>query len=56
MARLADVLNLVHGALLVAPPNTPQQDQLAEAQRQLVEMMWREAIPAATRSPEGRLS
>jgi hypothetical protein len=47
MAQLDQVLTLVHGALEQASPNTRQQEQLAEAQRQLLEIMWLETVVGA---------
>ncbi len=51
MAELAEVLSLVHEALQEAPPNTHQQDQLATAQRELVELIWQQAVCPAPWKP-----
>lgn len=51
MAQLDQVLTLVHGALEQASPHSRQQEQLAEAQRQLLEIMWRQAISVPGQLP-----
>ena len=42
--ELRQALALVHDALNEAPPDSPQKQHLAEAQRVLVEMIWRRAV------------